>query len=196
MVAAAALLPTTLCAQLPKFEAAMYMGPSFHAVTNGPQASRYDSLDTGLHIGGMVLLRLGDHVALRAGAKRQSHTIRPTTTSTTAGNLTYSGRGVFFTTAAGPILSMYAPGVPKLRLSAFMELARVYDQSEAHCTTATTTVVCPGGDSDDSGRAFGLAGRYQVGDFGVFGEYRRETFNISASGVQLGFHALSIGVMR
>jgi len=174
----------------------MYAGPSFHGVTNGSSASKYDSLDTGVHIGGIVLLRLGDHLALRAGARRQSHTIRPTTTTTSAGNLTYSGRGVFFTTAAGPVLSMYAPGVPKLRLSAFMELSRVYDQSQAECTTATTTIVCPGGDSDDIGHNYGLAGRYQIGDFGIFGEYRRESFSVAESGIKLGFHALSIGVMR
>jgi hypothetical protein len=193
----ALVLPASLCAQLPKFEAALFAGPTLHAVTNGPNASKYDSLNAGFHLGGMIFLRLGDHVALRASAKRQTHDLRPTTSSTSSGTITFAGKGVFFTTAAGPTISFYPiRPLPKLRLSAFFELARVYDQSELTCSGTSGPINCPDASTDDSGRNYGVGARYPIGDFAVFGEYRRESFSVSASGITLGFHALSIGVMR
>jgi len=193
----ALFVPAALWAQLPKFEAAVFAGPTFHAVTNGQSASKYDSLNTGLHLGGMILLRLGDHVALRGSAKRQTHDIRATTSPTSSGTITFAGKAVFFTTAAGPVFSLYPLAkLPKLRVSAFAELARVYDQSEPTCRSGTTVISCPQSNSDDGGRNFGITLRYPIGEFAVFGELRRESFAVSQSGITLGFYGLSIGVMR
>ena len=160
-------------------------------------ASKYDSLDTGLHLGGLVLLRLGDHVALRAMASRQTSDMRATTSATPSGNITFAGKAVFFTTAAGPVLSLNPiRSLPKLRLSGFAELSRVYDQSQPTCRSGAVVIQCPQSDTDDGGRIFGVNLRYPVGEFAVFGEYRRESFTVAESGVKLGFHALSLGVMR